>query len=578
MSKVDINKHSDLKSDVICDVSSDLSNNGNGTKEPQPITIQIPQGIRLSDVYNGFTKNRKRGSDLNAYLVGHLVSRNLYRRKNINEFVSLSSSALRNMFGGDYSKYINSLKDNGIIEEYSQPYIKTFPNGVIWKSQGTYSLSFERAKQYRLLVEAETPLEEYSIDDKLVLKKIESARINKLQNLIKNDSTIAKMYESIKRLSINTDAALDYCKRQYRVKELINFAKAFLRKNSKADLKEFYRLMLQNSKNKKNRIAIVKRFGISDQHAVTWSDAALELCKLYSRFQARTRWIRVIEQIEKGNYSYITIAKDKWSGRVYNTMTLTPQDIRPYIKLANEKLIEFDGGNAQWKCFIKLCNILCRPLFYKELIEKYYINTQDKEEITHHTNKDALNILHTFSEYFEKHSKNIEAEAVKLDEWTGESNRLRNYIAFELQEKGRNVSVKDAKRMLIANVLFGNPNNRGYHSYESVKLFKKQFPHLFDVMLKLKKYWIDEKRWGYQPVDVYKRPLKWKAFPRLLQKMESEIFVGAMKHTRSHFITMHDAIITNQSGAAEIKKNLDKAVDKSRTKLKLKFKTYEQSI
>jgi hypothetical protein len=41
---------------------------------------------------------------------------------------------------------------------------------------------------------------------------------------------------------------------------------------------------------------------------------------------------------------------------------------------------------------------------------------------------------------------------------------------------------------------------------------------------------------------------------------------------------MHDAIITNQSGAAEIKKNLDKAVDKSRTKLTLKFKTYEQSI
>jgi hypothetical protein len=578
MSKVDINKYSDVKSDVLCDVSSDLYSNGNGTQEPQTLKVQIPQGISLSDVYNGYTKNQKRGSDLNAYLVSHLVSRNLYRRQKINEFVPLSSSALRNMFGGDYSKYINSLQENGIIEEYSQPYEYTMYSGKKVKCKGTYSTSFGKAKQYRLLVDPETPLEDYTIDDKLVLQKINSARVDKLQRLIESDSTIAKMYESIKRLSINTNAALDYCKRQYRVKELINFAKAFLRKNSKADLKEFYRLMLQNSKNQKKRIAIVKQFGISDQYAVTWSDAALELCKLYSRFQARVRWIRVIEQIQKGNYSYITIAKDRWSGRVYNTMTLTPQDIRPYIKLDNEPLIEFDGGNAQWKCFIKLCNILCKPLFYKDIIDKYYINTQHKNDTTHHTTIDSLNMLHTFSEYFEKYRIDIEAEAVKLDEWTGESNRLRNYIAFELQEKGRNVSEKDAKRMLISNVLFGNVNDRGYNNYESVKLFKAQFPHLFDVMLKLKKYWIDEKRWGYQPFDVYKRPLKWKAFPRLLQKMESEIFIGAMKNTRSHFITMHDAIITNQSGAAEIKKNLDKAVDKSRTKLTLKFKTYEQSI
>ena len=559
-------------SDVKCDVSSDvvvtLGDASVKKKRKNTLTVQIPQGFPLSDVYNGYAKNKKRGSDLVAYVVSHLVSRNQQRRQPINEFVPLSSAALRNMFGGDYSKYINSLTELNLFEAYSKPYDETI-NNVRYVSKGTYSLKFKKAKKYRLNVSEGTPVVDYIITDKQVIRKINDARVKQLERLIRSDKTAEQIYQSIKLLSIDYDAAIEYTRTKYELRKIYRLAKSFLRQKTKEELREFYRLMLQSSKNKKKREAVLKKFGISD---LTWGDAALHYCKQYSRWQARVRWIRTIKAIAEGHHEHITMVKDKYSGRIYNTLTLTPSDIRSFMYLDGQPLVEFDGANAQWKCFVKLCNILCRPSLYSDVIGKYGIEKTPKEAGDETT---SLNMLHNF---MQKYGDVVQQESDKLDRWTNEDNILREYIAAEMQRKGKQTTCKQAKGYLIKNVLFGNPNNRGYMNFDSVKLFRKEFPTLFDLLLRLKKYWLNEVQWGYASFDIYKRPLKWKAFPRLLQFMEAEVFVSGMKGTNAHFITLHDAIITNQKGAAEVNKRLQASILKHTNGIKLKYQEYEKSI
>ena len=98
------------------------------------------------------------------------------------------------------------------------------------------------------------------------------------------------------------------------------------------------------------------------------------------------------------------------------------------------------------------------------------------------------------------------------------------------------------------------------------------------IIKRLKTEWIDESKYGYKSKDIYGRPLKYKAFPRLLQRMESDVFVKGMEDAQCDFLTLHDAIVTNNSGAVEVKRRLEKIIDYDNSNIKLKYKVYEESI
>ena len=141
-------------------------------------------------------------------------------------------------------------------------------------------------------------------------------------------------------------------------------------------------------------------------------------------------------------------------------------------------------------------------------------------------------------------------------------------------KRGVSITEATAKKHLIANVLFGNPDDKGYSKYKSVQAFKKEFPMLMDVIVKLKRYWIKESLYGYKEKDIFGRSLRYKAFPRMLQRMESDIFVKGMESTECDFLTLHDAIVTNETGAAIVKKNLDRIILENKANIKLKYKQY----
>ena len=572
MSKVEQIFNGRTSSDVMSDVSSDVDVTLTDVVTDDTITVQLPQGLPLDNLHTEYKKNKRRGTDLNAYFVGHLIQRNLYKRNSINEYVPMNSKVLRDVFGGNYAKYIQRLILEGIVEEYSRPTEIVLHDGTVWKHNGTFSKSAGISKQYRLKVDASAPLVEYKIRDKALVKKINNARIKKLHHLIKNNETARKVYESLKKVTIDRVGAIKYIKAKYQYKEQVEWAKWFMNRDghSSKTLKKFINDFLNaNTKAEKKKILIAN--GIDKCRSdVTLIDTAVAVIKSYARFQTRLRWIKVIDAIQKGNHSLISMTQDKYSGRIYHTFTLTASDLRPFMKLDNQHLIEFDGANCQWMLFIKLCNILCQPSFYAKYLEDIGIIKQDtrQTDTTHHTQ--YLSMLHNF---FKDNKSNVEKELYKLTAYLNQ-NKLRPMIVESEAKRGVVITEADAKASLIKNVLFGNPDNKGYHTFKSVQTFRKAFPTLLDIIIKLKRYWIDEAVYGYKEKDIFGRKLKYKAFPRLLQRMESDIFVKGMQDAQCDFLTLHDAIITNEAGAVEVKKTLDRIIEENNTNIKLKYKQY----
>ena len=572
MSKVEQICNNVTLSDEMSDVTTDVDVTFTDVVTDDFITVQLPQGISLHNLHTEYKKNKRRGTDLNAYFVGHLVQRNLYKRKAVNEFVQMNSKVLRDVFGGNYAKYIQRLISEGIVEEYSRPTEIVLHDGTVWKHNGTFSKSAGISKQYRLKVSKSTPLVEYKITDKALVKKINNARIKKLQHLIKNNETARKVYESLKAVTIDKDGAIAYIKHQYQYSTQVGWAKWFINRegHSAKTLKAFINEIL-NSKTKAEKSKILLAYGIDQKQSdVPLVDTAVSVIKAYVRFQSRLRWIKVIDAIQKGNHSLISMTQDKYSGRIYHTFTLTASDLRPFIKLDNQHLVEFDGANCQWMLFIKLCNILCKPSFYDKYIEDLGIKYHSTNTNSTNTDSAYLSMLHNF---FNDNKSRLEKETYKLTAYLNR-NKLRPMIVEAEAQRGRTITEADAKKSLIANVLFGNPDDKGYNRYKSVQAFKKEFPTLFDVIVKLKRYWINEAVYGYKPKDIYGRSLRYKAFPRLLQKMESDIFVKGMENVQCHFLTLHDAIVTNDTGAVEVKKALDKIIEENNTDIKLKYKQY----
>jgi len=572
MVKLEQNFNGRTFSDVRSDVSSDVDVTLSDVVTDDTITVQLPQGLPLDNLHTEYKKNKRRGTDLNAYFISQLIQRNLNKRNPINEYVPMNSKVLRDVFGGNYARYIQRLILEGIVEQYSRPTEIVLHDGTVWKHNGTYSTSAGISKRYKLKVDVSAPLVEYKITDKALVRKINNARIKRLQSLIKNNPTARKVYESLKKVTIDRVGAIKYIKAKYQYKEQVQWAKWFMNRDghSSKTLKKFISDLL-NAKTKAQKKKILITNGIEKCRSdVTLIDTAVAVIKSYARFQTRLRWIKVIDAIQKGNQSLISMTQDKYSGRIYHTFTLTAKDLRPFMKLDNQHLIEFDGANCQWMLFIKLCNILCQPFFYAKYLEDIGIKKQKGTTTQTHNTQQPFNMLHSF---FEKNKTNIKKELYKLTAYLNQ-NKLRPMIVESEAKRGKYITEADAKASLIKNVLFGNPNNKGYHTFKSVETFRETFPALMDIIVKLKRYWIDETVYGYKEKDIFGRKLKYKAFPRMLQKMESDIFVKGMKNAKCDFLTLHDAIVTNEAGAVEVKKTLDRIIEENNTNIKLKYKEY----
>ena len=573
---------SDVKSDVKCYVK-------NNVKNSPTIEVKIPLQFDLKALPNHFKKRKKRGYDYYAYLVGLMVHKAEQRRVSYGTYFGFSSDVLRTLIGGDYNNYLKALLKAGYIKEYSNPY-SYVKDGLEYKCKGTFKKSGTgRAKRYALNLEKikqesekEILFTTYTISDKKIIDKINTQRVKNTQRVIEAYPTAKRVFDSLKELTILEDEALIYLHDKYDYEHIKEYGKYLLKRLGKNTFKKFI-AELQGTKSKRKLKTIFNSYGLTTSEFIR-----LEIRNLLSKYNslnARLHAIDTLKKIANGEHESISISRDHKTGRLFHNLTMTPKDLKPFVRLCGQPLVEIDGSNAQWWLlhgYIKnLCNILDRPSFISlngslesltVKIQDNYIKRDSIEAIEGNT---PNYMLHSFSneEDYARYKGNVERELYSLETMLT-TGSFRNYFIEAYKKKGLELNPSEVKVNLIKYILFGNVNRKYYHDATIVKLFKERYPYLHQIISDLKTKHIDHDAFGYEMRD------QWKCLALIMQSKEASIFVEEMMFTDAVFMTSHDAIVTNEQNISKVEKTLTQALKRSNTKMRLgtKYwvKDYEQ--
>lgn len=569
---------SDVKSDVKCYV-----------KNTSTIEVKIPLQFDLKALPNHFKKRKKRGYDYYAYLVGLMVHKAEQRRVSYGTYFGFSSDVLRTLIGGDYNNYLKALLKAGYIKEYSNPY-SYVKDGVEYKCKGTFKKSgVGRAKRYALNLEKikqesekEILFTTYTISDKKIIDKINTQRVKNTQRVVEAYPTAKRVFDSLKELTILEDEAVRYLHEKYDYEHIREYGKYLLKRLGKNTLKKFI-AELQGTKNKRKLKSIFNAYGLTTSEFIRVE--IRNLLSKYNSLNARLHAIDTLKKIANGEHESISISRDHKTGRLFHNMTMTPKDLKPFVRLCGQPLVEIDGSNAQWWLlhgYIKnLCNILDRNSFkrlngslesLKGKLQDNYIKRDSIEGIEATT---PNYMLHSFSneEDYARYKGNVERELYSLETMLT-TGSFRNYFIEAYKKKGLELNPSEVKVNLIKYILFGNVNRKYYHDATIVKLFKERYPYLHQIISDLKTKHIDHDLFGYEMRD------QWKCLALIMQSKEASIFVSEMMFTDAVFMTSHDAIVTNEENISKVEKTLTEALKRANTKMRLGIKywvkDYEQ--
>jgi hypothetical protein len=574
-------------SDVVSNVTQKVSNVTQIRNSPIELKVRIPFLADLTALPNQFKKRKKRGYDYYAYILGLMVHKSEQKKLSYGTYYPLSSDVLRRLFRGDYYKVINALKAAGFIIEFSNPY-SFIRDGKEIKCAGTYNTKkegFGKAKKYALNISKFTNdqkklvLKEYTITDKTLVQKINRQRIESTQRVIEAYPVAKKVYENIKLLSIEDAPARNFLYDKYDLHNIKQYGRYFVRKLGKSNTKNLI-TEIQKTKSAKKLSSIFKKYGCETQHAVKLRS----LLGSYNSLIKRLHTIDTINNIAAGNYEAISISRDHKTGRLFHTLTMIPKDLKEFLRLDNQPLIEIDGSNAQWWLLVdhlkNLCNILDSKNFnfintntntYKEVYIRgalQHPNTR-VEEVEVLTAPPITYMLHAFStdNKYSLYKGNVEREVYTLGVML-ETGSFRKWFIEQYRQMGKEVSEGEVKARLIKYILFGNVNAQYYHDTDIVKLFKKRFPYIHQILVDLKTKHIDNNLFGYDIRD------QWKCLALILQSKEAEVFVDGMLFTDAVFTTLHDAIITNKTNEYKVEKTLSNALKMAGVKMTLNRTEY----
>lgn len=562
---------SDVKSDVKCYVKNKVTNS-------PTIEVKIPLQFDLKALPNHFKKRKKRGYDYYAYLVGLMVHKAEQRRVSYGTYFGFSSDVLRTLIGGDYNNYLKALLKAGYIKEYSNPY-SYLKDGVEYKCKGTFKKSGTgRAKRYALNLdkikqesEKEILFTTYTISDKKIIDKINTQRVKNTQRVVEAYPTAKRVFDSLRQLTILEDEALTYLHEKYDYDNIKEYGKYLLKRLGKVTFKKFI-AELQATKSKRKLKTIFNAYGLTTSEYIRVE--IRNLLSKYNSLNARLHAIDTLKKIANGEHESISISRDHKTGRLFHNMTMTPKDLKPFVRLCGQPLVEIDGSNAQWWLlhgYIKnLCNILDRPSFISlnGSLESLKVKLQDnyikKDSIEAIEGNRPNYMLHSFSneEDYNRYKGNVERELYSLETMLT-TGSFRNYFIEAYKKKGLELNKSEVKVNLIKYILFGNVNRKYYHDATIVKLFKKRYPYLHQIISDLKTKYIDHDAFGYEMRD------QWKCLALIMQSKEASIFVQEMMFTDAVFMTSHDAIVTNEDNIYKVEKTLTEALKRANTKMRL---------
>lgn len=504
----------------------------------QGITVLIPQGIDLSSLPNTYTRNLKRGEDKLAYFLSQFVRKNKRKGQSITEPIDLPSAWLERVLGKEYYLVLNGLLEADVIVPVLEEFTY-YQNGFKEQRVRAYSVTNKQCKRYKLNVPPNAALRRYRITDRRFTQDIHRTRIKETEEVTSRNLTARRLFESLKKLTIDTTAAKTYINRQYKLNELIATVRWLLTQLSGREIKSML-TGVSSTKKKLEKQRVIKNFGIKDTQRV------LDAIKSHQKILTRMACVEIVDQIQKGNHDLISITEDRKTGRLYHTFTSSPRDLRQFMRLEGQSVLELDASNCQWHVFLG---------FLRDFLSfsgKKYPNSKENNPHNQQLLFNMFPVL-TFSLKSE-----LEVEIERL-----ENELIQKQFRKRMAQK-LGVDPNKAKNELIGNVFFGKPDKGDYNNWPSVVAFREDYPVLFEVITKLKTEWLNEAQFDYTPQERYK------ALPVLLQKLEAEIFIKGMEECPGAFLTCHDAVWTNENSLSVVADHLQHSIRNSGYNLKLK--------
>ena len=493
--------------------------------------------------------HHKRKVERITYFTSALLTKNLYQKKPFNAPVSLHAEVLGGLYGKDYKSQI------------IDPLVKA----DYLKVNDTYSAG-NFSKTYALNLVGYTQLEEVYLVDPVFLKRVRETAKRRTEFILKTYPESQAVYHSILHTTIDYAPCLKHLNQKFNVKFLKGLYSHLIGRFGKKDTKELLRLSIkansyQGSFKRTIKNQIKNRYGLKPHDVENLLEYTSSFTTYKSYVWHLKNWKRLSEAHIDQKKDFIFFTTDK-SKRLYHNVSSTPKDIRKYLQIEGERLVEIDASNSQWFLLVALLEAKAKEtrehILYSQYMYRSSKGTQGEPTPTRTTPlmfPTFSKELHTLKAYLEQ-------------------GFFRKALTAVISEaEGNEYTESKTKSLLIKRILFEDPNKPYINKEPVVKAFRSLFPTLYKSIVWLKKEGLDYQSLGYSQKDSYK------ALAVELQRMESSIFIrGVHKHLEGVLrLSIHDALLVRQNDVKRVLNGLQQtAKDKWGINLKVTLSKSEK--
>lgn len=495
----------------------------------EQISVHKPKGWNFNElVHSVKPTHHKRKVERITHFTSSILVKNLYQKKAFNTPVNLHAEVLGGLYGKDYKTQI------------IDPLVKANYLKVNDKfSAGNFS------KSYALNLDGFTQLEEVHLIDPVFINKVKGISRRRTEFILKNYPESQAIYHTILHTSVDYNPCVQHLNQKFNVKFLRELSRHLLGRFGSVDTKELLRLCIKVNSYKGDYKRTLKN-QIKNRYGFTPNDLD-DLLKYASWFTTYktymwhlNRWKKLGEASTEQKKDFIWFTTDR-SKRLYHNASSTPKDIRKFLRVQGEPLVEIDASNSQWFLLVALLEAKAKET--REHILYSHIKNKTNKVVTG-VGGETTTPTRTLPLMFPTFSSELQTLKAYLEQ--GVFKQVFTAVLSEME--GREYSEGKVKGLLIKRILFEDPN-RGYISKEPiVQAFKSMFPALYKSIVWLKKEGLNQSAQGYSPKDSYK------ALAVELQRMESSIFVQGV-HKRLEGVlrlSIHDALLVRQNDVKQV--------------------------
>jgi hypothetical protein len=493
------------------------------------ISVYKPKGWNFNElVHSNRPTHQKRKVERITHFASSILTKNLYQKKAFNTPVNLHAEVLGGLYGKDYK--------NQIID----PLVKANYLKVNDKfSAGNFS------KSYALNLEGFTQLEEVLLVDPTFVKKVNETARRRTDFILKTYPESQAIYHTILQTSVDYEPCLQHLNKKFNVNFFKELYSHLLGRYGRENTKELLRLCIKaNSYTGKFKLTlknqIKNRYGLKPYDLENLLKYTSSFTTYKSYIWHLKNWKRLSEADidHKKNFIFFTTDKSK---RLYHNASSTPKDIRKFLRVQGEPLVEIDASNSQW--FLLVALLEAKAVETREhILYSHNKNRSSKVEggrtTTNHNHTKTLPLM------FPTFSSELQTLKAYLEQ--GVFRQVFTAVISEMQ--GHEYTEGKTKGLLIKRILFEDPNRNYMVKEPIVQAFKSLFPTLYKSIVWLKKEGLDYHSLGYSQSDSYK------ALAVELQRMESSIFVrGVHKHLEGVLrLSIHDALLVRQNDVKRV--------------------------